>query len=145
MDIPAATIDQVALGRNGKMVVIENDVCNIALQIREIDTHLRVRYSEEGGYFAVYWHQFNGDGSEDEHLVLTTTELDGRVVERIREIGQPDYDYAAELEREEEKARAAKMHEINERLGEKAEETHFALRKALGRKDRAFPKRPQEG
>jgi hypothetical protein len=144
MEIPAATITQVRRTKDGGLMEITDDVCGIAQQLQEIDPHIHVRWSNAGLYFAVYWRH---DGEREEgvgELILTTTELDGRVVERVRELGSPDYDYGAELDRIDAENEKAKQHAINEKLGEAAEETYFELRKATGKTNRAYvPERPK--
>src|SRR4051812_42242161 len=96
LDITPASMMQVRLGRGGRVVYIDDDVCGIAKQIQEINPDLRLAFNEGGEYFVVY--QLVPDG---EHLVTTAMELDARLVERVREISAPDYNLAAELEKHE--------------------------------------------
>lgn len=149
MEIPPtkASLDQVVAGKGGKMICIENDVQGIANALNEIDPHLRLRFSEAGGYFVVYWkpdHEAEGFGE----LVTTATELDFRLVEHVRKLNwksrQPGYSLADELEAaERERARAAD-HEFTERHGELYENLAFALRKDKGVENRAFVPRDVE-
>jgi hypothetical protein len=69
-----------------------------------------------------------GDG----HLVLTAQDCDQRIVQRIRRIMQSDYDYMAELDKAEAKAKEEKDAAWSEKIGPIAERLAFAMRKELG-------------
>jgi len=118
MEIKPATIDQIIKGRNGKRVVITNDVGDVARQIKEVSPDLELHYNETAQYFVVVQKHENG-----EHLVTTAQELDGRIVERVKQITNPQYNFdieAAKIEKAEkeamEKRRKEHISEVGERL-----------------------------
>lgn len=122
-----ASLLQVKRGRNGRLVQIERDVLDVVQRIKEISPRLSVDYNDGGGYFRVIEHC----DDDRERLVTTCTELDNRVVERIREISNPGYDFVAEVERLDNEAEKRKQHEFAEEVGEKGERLAHALRKDL--------------
>lgn len=134
MEIRPATIAQISRSKEGRMVQIDNDVQNVANDLHEIDPHLRLRYSEAGEYFVVYLKPEQGDEG-DGHLVLTAQDCDQRIVNRIREISAPTYNYVEELEKAEAKARKEKDDAWTEKIGPIAERLAFEMRKELGYND----------
>lgn len=136
MDISPANIAQVELGRDGRVVTIDDDVLNIAKDLKEIDDKLRLRWVENAEYFCVY--ELEEDGSES--LVLTSQELNPQIIERVRQIAHPSYDYAKELDKLDAQVDREFDHAQRERLGEAAEKLSFAVRKDLGLTNRAFIK-----
>jgi hypothetical protein len=138
MDITPGTFAQLADSREGRMVLIEDDVCGFADELQRIDPALRLRVSEETGLFIVY----QTDGPR-QHLVTTATELDGRVVARVarivHETKNGSYDLNAELERYEAEADRQAEHDRMEEQGPIFERLHHAIRKDKDwRGDRAF-------
>lgn len=137
MEIPPvkATLTQVTKARQGAMVLIEDDVQNVANDLAEIDPHLRVRFSEAGGYFVVYWKPDDEEPGNGE-LVTTAQELDQRIVALVRELyykaQQPGYSFADELEKEEQRQRKERDHQFTEDRGEMYERLAHAMRKELG-------------
>lgn len=139
MDLEPATIDQVKRGKDGKFITIDNDVGGIVKQIRDINPDLHVRFSELGEYFVVY---YRDPLTNDEHLLTTAQELDGRLVKRVARVTSGNYDYLAELARLDSAAAAEKNARIKEQIGDSAERLAHALRKDLGIwKDSARSKR----
>jgi hypothetical protein len=132
MEIQAASVDQMAQARDGRWVAIDADVGSVASLIKEIGDTLgvdfRLHFSERTGIFKVV--QFMPDG--EEQLVTTATELDGRLVNRLREITSESYDLAAEAEKVEEQARKDFEHAQAERIGEVGERLAHAIRTDLG-------------
>lgn len=142
MEVRPASIKQIERHRlNGgqfEYVEIDDDVQGIANLLHEIDPHLRLRYSEAGQYYVVYW-LYDGGEEGDGYLVLTAQELDHRIVKRIQQIASADYDYSFELERLDAEEKKRRREAINEKLGETAERAYFELRKIHGRlTDRAY-------
>jgi hypothetical protein len=133
MELQPATFAQVQRARNGRMVVVEDDVLDVVRQLQQFDRNLRVRYAENTGHFVVY------EQSEDgEKLVLTAQDLDQRVVERVLQISHSSYDYVQELEAGDRQREADREHQFKEQVGEIGERLHHAMAKDLGRTDRAF-------
>lgn len=135
IEIEPADFTQFVKGRNGQMIEIPDDVGGVAAGLRRIDHHLRLRFSEKGGYFVVYW---KPDASEpgDGYLVFTAQELDARIVKRMEEVHHRcttgNYSFIGELEAREKEAANQADHEWTEAHGEMFEKLAFAMRKDLG-------------
>lgn len=138
-EIQPASIEQLVRGRNGKMIAIDADVGGIVQQIQEINPAFHVRYSEAGEYWVVF--RINPDTKKQE-LVTTAQELDGRLLNRIRKISSPLYDFAAEVDKLEAQGKKAKEYQWSEQVREHGEQLAHALRKDKGlHKDSARSKR----
>lgn len=125
----AATIDQILHTDAGSLMTVDGDVLDIAKQLHEIDPCLRLRYSGSGGHFVVYELVDNGPGvPPDERLVTTAQECDQRILERIRKIRHPDYDFSAELDRLDREREAEVQHNFSEKVGEAGERLHQLLK-----------------
>ena len=131
MEIQPLTLDQLVRDRKGRQVLIESDVGNIALDLKNLDSSLRLRVTESGG-FVVYQHIDNSDGSYKEHLVLTAKELDARIIDRVRKIMHPSYNYVKELDKLDDIADAKKEYDADQVIGEHGQRIAHALRKDLG-------------
>lgn len=135
MEIRPASLAQITRARGGQLVEVTSDVQGVANGLHEIDHHIRLRFSEAGGYFVVYW---KPDGSEegDGYQIFTANELDHRIVHKMREVyhrcQQPGYSLADELEREESKAKREAEHNWEEQMGEVFQRLGHAMRKDLG-------------
>ncbi len=135
MEIRPATLTQLNLGRGGQLIEIDDDVQGVANALHEIDPHIRLRFSERGGYFVVYWKPDaveEGDG----YLIFTAQDLDHRIVQQMREhyhrCLQPGYSLADELDKAEAQAKAELDYERDEEYGEVAERLAHAMRSDLG-------------
>jgi hypothetical protein len=137
MDIQPATQEQVVKANDEDWVVIEKDLSEVVKELKEIDSRLGVRYNGVQKFYALYAKE-TIKGVEQEYLVNTFTSLDKRVVNRVREIISPSYDYVAELEKQDAQAKKEEEHKMHEKMGENAELLAFAIRKDLGVKDKAF-------
>lgn len=137
MEISGVDIAVVEKGKDGKFVTIDDDVLDIARDLKKIDENLRLRWSEAGEYFVVY--EMLPDGSEG--LVLTSTELTPAILDRIREIGHSSYNYAKELDEHDKQVEREFDHGVSERIGPVAERLAHAVRKDLGVTNRAFFKK----
>ncbi len=140
MEIQPASIAQVRKGRDGRQVLIENDVLDVARRIKEIDESLILRYNEFGEYFVVA--QIIGD---EEKLVLTAQELDERVLHRIKHITHASYNFADEAEKMDKQAKKDEEHAFHERAGEAGEVAAHALRKDIGATTKAFVPKDLDG
>jgi hypothetical protein len=134
MDIRPANLAQLHRAKDGRMVMIDDDVLNIARDLNQIDENLKLRYSEEGEYFVVYQILPTGD----QQLVLTSQDLNPQIVERIRQIGHSSYDYAKELEKQDAQAERDRLHANRERDGEVSERLAHAVRRDLGDQSRVY-------
>lgn len=132
MEITPASITQVFKGRGGRFITVDGDV---ARELQKIDRELHLRYSHGGDYFVVYRVD---PGTGDEELVLTAQECDLRIVNRIREIAQPTYNFAAELDRIDAARNAQIDYEKGQEVGEIGERLAHAIRKDIGATNRAF-------
>lgn len=132
MEIQPASLAQVRKGRDGRNILITDDVSSVARDLHEIDPKLRVRFSEGGGHYAVYFQY--PDGREE--LVLTAQKLDQRIVKRFREIADESYDFGAEVERIDRQAERDQDARFSEQVAERGERLAHALRQDLGVKRR---------
>lgn len=142
MEIRPATITQLGKGRDGKFVQIADDVQGVANGLNAIDPHIKLRYSEAGGYFVVYWSENPALAEEDDaegnttYLIFTAQDLDHRIVKKMErvywECNQPGYSFADVLEKKEAADKASRRHEARERNGEMYERLAHAMRKDLG-------------
>ncbi len=122
---------QVRRGKDGKLVLIEDDVLAVARGLLDIDPKLRLRYSEEGHYFVVYWL----DGNR-ERMVLTSTELTPAILDRVRYIQSSSYDFMAEVDRMDAQAEKDEAHRFHEETGVIGEQLAHAVRKDLQSKSK---------
>ena len=132
-------MEQIRLGRDGKMHVITEDAGGIAQRLREIDSRLHLRYSEKGQYYVVYAreeHEPEGTG----YMVATYQTLDARVLRDIEQIKwlneQPGYSYADALEEKNAEAEAKREYDFSQKIKENAEQLAWAIRKDLGEQGR---------
>ncbi len=131
----AADLEQLIRGKDGRMIQIENDVQGIAADLRRIDSHFRLRWSERGEYFVVYWRP-DGADEGDGYMVTTAKELDKRLVKRVEEIhhrviNDPAYNVAVEADKFDAEKKAHAEYEREQKMGEKHEKLRHALRKDL--------------
>ncbi len=133
MEIQPASMTQVLKGKDGRMVLVEDDVLAVARGLLDIDPKLRLRYSEEGHYFVVYW--LNG---VKEEMVLTSQELTPAILERVRLIQSSHYDFLAEVDRMDKQAKRDEDHRFHEETGVIGEQLAHAVRKDLQSKSKAI-------
>lgn len=132
MEIVPATLAQVRAGRDGRRILIEDDVLDVATQLKAIDDSLSLHWNENGSYFFVV----HTDEKGTENLVLTARELDNRVVDRATQIGSAGYDYLAEVDRLDKQAERDADHRFSEQTGEVGERLAHALRQDLQAKNK---------
>lgn len=130
MELQPARVDQLVNVR-GRWIGIEADVGGVVAQIVEIGhdrgIDLSVRISEATGVFKVVQ---TIDG--EEQLVTSSTTLDGRLVQRIRQVTAPTYDLAAEAEKLEREKDADFWREQENKVGDAAERLAHAFRRDTG-------------
>lgn len=129
MEIRPAKIDQIIKGKNGKRHVISNDVGDIAGKLKEIDSSFELHFNETTEYFVVI--QRIGDS---EHMVTTALDLDDRIVDRIKQITQPGYNFETEADKIKKQADKDLEHSRKEQVGEIGERLAHALRTDLNEK-----------
>ncbi|NBV77862.1 hypothetical protein EBR66_06880 [bacterium] len=145
-----ARFDQFVETRN-RQVIIDADSCSVVKDLKAIDPTLEARFVDgPEPYFAVYQDIKHSDGRSEQHLVTTVqayptrfgtyTGLDARVVERVRKITSPDYDFMKDAEQVKRDYEDAKRRERAEVFGDAAERAAHALRKDLGSTAKAFIK-----
>ncbi len=132
MDLQPASIAQVRQGKR-RRITVEADVGSVVQQIKEIDPRLGVIWDDDGEFFAVV----EQDGLK-QRIVLTSQELDQRVLDRLRFIVSDGYDYVGEIEAIDAKADREKDHKFREETGEIAERMAHGLRKDLQFKPKIF-------
>lgn len=131
MEVQPATLAQVKRLRDGRMIAVDDDVGGVAKDLRAIGRSLRLRYSESAEVFVVYEVHENNDGSVDEHLVTTAQECDQRLVARVRQIADEDYDYAGELDAIQKQKDRDQASHFHDQVGEIGERLAHAIRKDL--------------
>jgi hypothetical protein len=129
MEIKPATLDQIVKGRDGKRHVITNDVGNIAQQLKDIDSTFELHFNEKTEYFVVLQKIGN-----EEHMVTTAQELDVRILDRIREVINPNYNYEQESIKIQKESEKEAEHKRKEQVGEIGERLAHAMRTDLNEK-----------
>lgn len=132
IDITPASIDQIVRGRGGSLIVIENDVNNVARDIQNIHSDLFLRYSDQGGYFVVL--QDMGPNKRP-HVVTTAQECDQRLVKRVQKIVcgtlEGTYDYGAEIDKQHDETDRINNAQFAENVGEVSERLAWAIREDI--------------
>lgn len=132
IDITPASLDQIVRGRGGKLIIIENDVNNVATDLRAIHPDLFLRYNDQGDYFVVL--QDMGPQCRP-HVVTTSQHCDQRLVKRIQAIvaGTQDgtYDYGAEVDKHHDEMDRVKDAQFAENVGEVSERLAWAIREDI--------------
>lgn len=131
MEIQRASFAQLSRGKDGRKILIEEDVGDVAKRIAQIDPTLFVKWNEQGEYFMVIQRLREGE-REREQLVTTALELSPALVEHIEALGSERYDLAKEAERIDKAAEAEKDRRFEEQIGERGEVLAHALRKDKG-------------
>lgn len=128
MQIQPASIEQITKGRNGMRVRISSDVGNIAKDLANIDPDLELHANETGGYYEVRCkHPVSGKS----YLVTTALDLDQRIVDSIRKMRDPQYDFIKESDQIEKAAKKELEHQRKEKVGEAGEKLAHSMRKDL--------------
>jgi hypothetical protein len=141
MELQHATLTQVRAGRDGRRVLVEDDVLGIVRELKEIDPNLTVHWNEYGEFYAIG--EMLPDGTES--LVTTVPELDARLPEHMRMLQSSGYNYVKEMERQDREAEKAKEHRFSEQVGERGERLAHALRKDLQYGGKAFVPKDVDG
>lgn len=126
MEIRHASIEQVHAGRNGKRILIEADVLDVANQIRQIDPKLKIYFNEFGNYYAIA--EELADGSEGLVTTVPHDGLNSKLVDYIRMLGSGDYDYIGNAERRDRLADREKDRVLEEEVGEMGERMAHQIR-----------------
>lgn len=137
-EIRPASLTQVMEGQDGRMLVLDDDVGNVAADLRAIDHRLVLTYSERSGHFVVMQVFEEDDGRVTEQLVTTALDCDQRLVERVRRITHPSYDLAAELAKGSETHTRARREALDEQIEAGADKLVHSLRRDHGIRDRIF-------
>lgn len=118
-------------------------MAGVASGLAQIDHRIRLRYSEPGDYFVVYWRPDEWEEETTGYLIFTAQEVDHRIVKRMEEVyakcNAPGYSFGAEIEKVEAEAEREKDHAWSEQHGETLERLAHAMREDTNRnQDRAF-------
>jgi hypothetical protein len=152
MQVRPASIDQVQRAKDGRMVLISARESTIAADLQRIDRRLKLRFSEGGGYWAVFEQPEGGcpcpdPNCEHGHLVLTAQECDDRIVQRIQYIdpqGRGGYSYADALEKATLDAHRKSRQEFLDHVEELGEQAAHAVRRDLGARYKGGIQVPRE-
>lgn len=132
-------MDQVVAGRNGRTVVIDRDLGDVALQLRQIDQSLVLRYHEQTHHYSVI--QQMPDGQEQ--LVATCQPVPGgaphpKLVESVRRVASDSYDVVGELRALERQRVADENHAAAETTGADIEQAYHLFKRRTGIQNRVF-------
>lgn len=142
MEIEPATVEQIKIARDGRLVTISDDVGNVARDLRALHPTLRLRHSESAGHFIVYQEIEKSDGEIIQHLVTTAQQCDQRLVRRVAQIIHPSYDLHKELDKVEAESWEKIEDEMDEWIEDQGDCLAHAMRKDLGiNKDSARSKK----
>src|SRR5436190_12343687 len=139
MIIDSAALPSVQRGRRGTVVFIDDDALGVAKQLEEM------KFPEGYGKLRLAWNEFQesftviqvkDDGSE--HIVTFAEQADGRLVDRVRRITHPSYNFAQELEAIDAQADKERDWLFSQRVGDLAERLAHAVRKDTQTKNRIF-------
>jgi hypothetical protein len=134
MDISPASALQVM--DSGDLIEISDDILGVARDLREIDPELKLRYSEDQDIWVVYQERRHPITGELQMRQLVTTQrsplMPAALVERVRMVTNEGYDFVAEMERAEKKAKRDHEHELREARGPALERLAHAMQKDLG-------------
>ena len=128
LDISPASVAQVQRAF-GTMVQVDDDVQNVARDLRAIDPGLSLFYDASEDVWIVMQVR---DGVE--HLVTTAQECDQRIVHRVREVSSERYDLVAELEASDAQIEKDKDAALHEQTGDVGERLLHAMRHDKGEK-----------
>ena len=143
-----AKLDQIVETRN-RQVIVDADSCSVVRDLQDIDKNFGVRFVDgPQPFFAVYQNIEHPDGRLEQHLVTTAQAyptafgtyagLDGRIVDRVREISHESYDFAKEAAKRRSEHEAEAKRKRQDYAGEMGEMAAHAVRKDLGSTSRAF-------
>jgi hypothetical protein len=135
-EVPIATYEQVVQAGDDFYIITARD-STLIKEINDIDKRLHVKYNFRFDFFVLFAKEQTRQG-ETEYLVKTFTKLDNRIVERVREISHPSYDFVKEGDDLEKQRDDEKLYKIRQTIGNTAEQLAHALRKDLGVKTHAF-------
>jgi hypothetical protein len=127
--ISEAPLPSVQRGRRGITVFVDDDALGVAKQLSEMEFpsgygKLRLAWNEFREEFVVI--QVKEDDSE--HFVTSAEQADGRLIDRVRRITHPSYDFAKELDEIDARADQARASKFSEQVAEYAEKLAFAIR-----------------
>jgi hypothetical protein len=130
MYISEAPLPNVQRGRRGITVFVDSDALDVSKQLSEMQFPsgygtLRLAWNEFREEFVVV--QVKDDGSE--HFVTSAKQADGRLIDRVRRITHPSYNFAQELDEIDAKADRERARKFSEQVAQYAEKLAFAIRK----------------
>lgn len=135
-EVPIATHEQV-IAAGDDYYIIDAATSIIVKEINDIDSRLYVKYNSEHDFFVLFAKDVI-EGNECEYLVKTFQKLDPRIVQRVKEISDPSYDFIQEANDLEKQRDDEKLYAIRQKIGDTAERLASALRKDLGVKTHAY-------
>jgi hypothetical protein len=135
MEISPASITQLRQARNGRWTTISPEEGGVAGELRDIDSSLRLRKSEENGIYVVY----QVDEAGDESLVTTADRWSWpQLPDRVRRIRHSSYDFVKELDRLDAEADRERDRSRREHVGDVGERLLHSLQKDLGVQNTVF-------
>jgi hypothetical protein len=139
MYIENAPLPNIQKGRRGVLVFIDDDALDISKQLAEM------QFPEGYGKLRLAWNEFREEfvviqvkDDDSEHFVTSAKQADGRLIDRVRRITHPSYNFAKELEAIDAAADKKRDYEFREQIGDYAERIAHAVRKDLQTKNKVF-------
>lgn len=144
MIVEPATIEQIRLGRRGRVVTVSAAESQVAADLdllgRDLGFPLKLQFHEETRHWSIV--QITGDGEDDRTLIATVQRREALplAVEQVRRnvylLRHGRLDLAAELDRLDDQRERDADRVLDERAGERLERSAFKHR--VHADDRAF-------
>jgi hypothetical protein len=137
--IDHASLPSVQRGRRGVVVFIDDDALGVSKQLKEM------KFPEGYGVLRLAWNEFREEfvviqvkENGSEYFVTSAKQADGRLIDRVRRITHPSYNFAQELEKIDDEANRRSDWEFSQKVGEYAEQLAHAVRKDTQTKNRIY-------
>lgn len=137
VEVKPASISQMQKVGND-WIEVQKDLGEIAAELKKLDRRFVLYHSPHHQIYKITVRETNWNGTK-EYLVTTTKHLDRRLINRIQMIMSNDYNYSAELAKQDEKADRDREYAFEQKMAANSEQLAHAIRKDLGlNTDRAF-------
>lgn len=129
IEITPASLTHVTKGRGGSFVTINQDVLDVAKQIKQVHPEFKLQYNEQGEYFRV----IQDTPGYRAHTVTTALVADQRLVNRLMALVADPQGNAAAGEAHDAAVDARADRTLAEAVGEASERLAHAIRTDLRR------------
>lgn len=132
--------------RDGRTYAVDNDVLGIAEDLDKLSptiawrypeavegtVKLKLRYSVSAEIFVVYAEYQLRNGKMCQELVNASPECDNRLYRRVVETADPNYDFAADMQKVDKEKQQEIDNRFDETMGELAQHLAHAVQKDMG-------------